>query len=118
MVQQDNDRQTVAELMILEVMAYGNHPWRVFPTRNVGERETQCGSPTKPARPGRPQPLHVSRFAIASAVVTEVGGSLSHAAVVPREYRIPAVVGAQSAMSLIGTGQLIEVDGSQGVVRV
>jgi pyruvate,water dikinase len=57
-------------------------------------------------------------FAIACAVVTEVGGLLSHAAVIAREYRIPAVVGARVATALIGDGQMIEVDGDQGVVRL
>jgi pyruvate,water dikinase len=57
-------------------------------------------------------------FATACAVVTEVGGVLSHAAVVAREYRIPAVVGARAATATIANGQMIEVDGSAGVVRV
>jgi phosphoenolpyruvate-protein kinase (PTS system EI component) len=54
----------------------------------------------------------------ASAIVTDSGGVLSHSAVVAREYRIPAVVGTGNATSTIIDGQLIEVDGNAGIVRV
>jgi pyruvate,water dikinase len=57
-------------------------------------------------------------FATVSAVVTDTGGALSHCAVVAREYRIPAVVGTGHATTRIRDGQLIEVDGNQGVVRI
>jgi pyruvate,water dikinase len=57
-------------------------------------------------------------FAIASAVVCDTGGILSHAAVVAREYQIPAVLGCVDATARISDGQTIEVDGDRGVVRV
>ena len=57
-------------------------------------------------------------FATAAAVVTDTGGVLSHCAVVAREYRIPAVVGAAMATSTIKDGQWIEVDGDKGIVRL
>lgn len=57
-------------------------------------------------------------FGVAAAVVTETGGSLSHCAIVAREYGIPAVVGAYSATQRITTGQMITVDGSSGVVTL
>ena len=57
-------------------------------------------------------------FAKAAAVVTDVGGVLSHAAVVAREYGIPAVVSTGVGTMRIKDGQLVEVDGSQGVVRI
>jgi pyruvate,water dikinase len=57
-------------------------------------------------------------FAIACAIVTEVGGSLSHTAVVAREYAIPAVVNVRDATKLLRDGQLVEVDGSGGIVHV
>jgi pyruvate,water dikinase len=57
-------------------------------------------------------------FATAAAVVTDTGGVLSHCAVVAREYRIPAVVGAAMATSSIKDGQRIEVDGDKGIVRL
>jgi pyruvate,water dikinase len=43
---------------------------------------------------------------------------LSHCAVVAREYRIPAVVGTGMATAVIRDGQLVEVDGDQGIVRI
>ena len=57
-------------------------------------------------------------FASVAAVVTDTGGALSHCAVVAREYGIPAVVGVGRATTAIADGQLIEVDGDAGVVRV
>jgi pyruvate,water dikinase len=57
-------------------------------------------------------------FATAAAVVTDTGGVLCHAAVVAREYHIPAVVGTDYATSTFQDGQLLEVDGNTGTVRV
>jgi pyruvate,water dikinase len=57
-------------------------------------------------------------FGIAAAVVTDIGGVLSHCAIVAREYRIPAVVGAGRATKAVQDGQMLEVDGSAGVVRL
>lgn len=57
-------------------------------------------------------------FASAAAVVTNVGGILCHAAVVAREYGIPAVVGTGRATVAIRDGQIIEVDGDAGIVRL
>ena len=56
-------------------------------------------------------------FAVASAIVVETGGILSHAAVTAREYGIPAVLGVDDATQVIRDGQLLEVDGSKGEVR-
>lgn len=56
-------------------------------------------------------------FVSAIAVVTEVGGALSHAGVVAREFGVPCVVGTGIALSTLTDGELIEVDGSAGVVR-
>jgi rifampicin phosphotransferase len=57
-------------------------------------------------------------FATASAVVTDVGGVLCHCAVVAREYGIPAVVGTGIGTLAIQDGQMLEVDGNAGVVRI
>jgi pyruvate,water dikinase len=57
-------------------------------------------------------------FAIAAAVVTDTGGALSHCAIVAREYGIPAVVGTGVGTKTIRSGQTIEVDGTNGVVRI
>lgn len=56
-------------------------------------------------------------FPLAAAVVTEIGGMLSHGAVVAREYGIPAVVNVPNATTALQTGDLIEVDGSTGQIR-
>lgn len=48
----------------------------------------------------------------------DTGGLLSHCAIVAREYGIPAVVGAMGASISIKDGQVIEVDGDTGEVRV
>lgn len=52
------------------------------------------------------------------AVVCDMGGELSHTMIVSRDLGIPAVVGAVGATSMIKTGDLVEVDGSNGVVRI
>jgi pyruvate,water dikinase len=55
-------------------------------------------------------------FPLVSGIVLEIGGQLSHGAIIAREYGIPAVVNVPRAMSLIQDGQTIEVDGSKGLV--
>jgi pyruvate,water dikinase len=55
-------------------------------------------------------------FLNASAVVTEVGGMLSHGAVVAREYQIPAVLGVKNATRNLKDGQQITVDGQKGMI--
>ena len=57
-------------------------------------------------------------FLTAGALVMEMGGMMSHGAVVAREYGIPAVVGIAGATERIATGQRVTVDGSAGTVRV
>ena len=57
-------------------------------------------------------------FAIASAVITETGGILSHTAITAREYKLPAVLAVAGATRLLKDGQLVEVDGAAGTVTV
>ncbi len=57
-------------------------------------------------------------FLTAGGLVMEMGGSISHGAVVAREYGIPAVVGVPGATERIITGQQITVDGSHGIVSL
>lgn len=57
-------------------------------------------------------------FLAASAVVTDLGGLLSHGAIVARELGLPCVCNTQSASSLIPDGALIRVDGGAGVVVI
>lgn len=56
-------------------------------------------------------------FTLASAVVVDTGGTLSHAAIVAREYKIPAVLATGNATKVFKDGELIMVDGSNGIVR-
>mgnify|MGYP001188350846 CR=1 FL=1 len=67
---------------------------------------------------GTTSPPWTPLFATAGAIVTDAGGILSHCAVVAREYRIPAVVGTGAATKLISDGQVLEVDGDNGIVRI
>lgn len=57
-------------------------------------------------------------FAYAAAVVTELGGPTSHAAIVAREFGVPCVVNARGAAARLETGTLVEVDGETGDVTV
>ena len=52
------------------------------------------------------------------AAVSDIGGSMSHAAIVAREYGLPAVVGTGNATSKIKDGQMIRVDGGRGIVTL
>lgn len=57
-------------------------------------------------------------FSYAAAVVTELGGPMSHAAVVAREFGVPCVVDVHGATRRLPPGALVEVDGGSGEVRV
>ncbi len=67
---------------------------------------------------GTTTPAWTPLFARASAVVTDIGGPLSHGSIVAREYGIPAVMGTGVATKRIQSGQLITVDGSAGTVTL
>lgn len=57
-------------------------------------------------------------FLAAAAVVTELGGPLSHAAIILREYAVPAVVNVTSATRVLSDGDIVRVDGDAGTVEV
>jgi phosphohistidine swiveling domain-containing protein len=63
-------------------------------------------------------PAWTSLFAMASGVVTDVGGPLSHSSIVAREYGIPAVLGTAVATRRITDGERIHVDGDAGTVTL
>ena len=63
-------------------------------------------------------PSWVPLFAIAGGLVTNTGGVLSHAAVVAREFGLPAVVGTGDATTRIADGRMVEIDGASGEVRL
>jgi pyruvate,water dikinase len=52
------------------------------------------------------------------AAVTDIGGLTSHAAIVSREYGLPAVTGTGVATSVIKTGDIVRVDGDRGIVKI
>jgi phosphohistidine swiveling domain-containing protein len=57
-------------------------------------------------------------FPRAAAVITDIGGSLSHAAIVARELGIPAVVGCGDATIRLNNGDRVRVDGGSGIVEI
>jgi uncharacterized protein YbjT (DUF2867 family) len=61
---------------------------------------------------------YTALFDTCGAVVTDIGGAMSHAAVVAREYGVPCVVDTQVAAARIPSGAVVEVDGEAGVVTV
>ena len=63
-------------------------------------------------------PAWTPLFTMASAVVTDIGGPLSHSSIVAREYGIPAVLATGAATRRICDGQTITVDGSAGMVTL
>jgi phosphohistidine swiveling domain-containing protein len=57
-------------------------------------------------------------FLVAGAVVVDVGGPLSHGAIVARELGIPAVINTRNAIHVLKTGDYVRVDGTAGVVKI
>lgn len=63
-------------------------------------------------------PVWTPLFAVAGGLITEVGGILSHGAIVAREYGIPAVMSVNGATRQIPEGKMVTVDGNEGVVYI
>ncbi|QCB97588.1 hypothetical protein E5206_12205 [Arthrobacter sp. PAMC25564] len=63
-------------------------------------------------------PSWAAAFAVATGVITDIGGMMCHAAIVCREYGIPAVVGTGFATARLTTGQRVRIDGKAGTVVV
>jgi pyruvate,water dikinase len=57
-------------------------------------------------------------FVAITGLVTEVGGLMTHGAVIAREYGLPAVVGVEHATQLIQDGQRIRVNGTDGYIEI
>jgi rifampicin phosphotransferase len=114
-------------------------PAAVFPRRETGDAlitgtPASSGSATGPVRVIREpaefgqlasgdvlvcpytNPAWTTLFQRASAVVVDSGGPASHAAIVAREYGIPAVMGTGAGTTTLTDGQLVTVDGSTGRV--
>lgn len=63
-------------------------------------------------------PTYNTLLANASAIVTQSGGLICHAAIVAREFGIPGVVGVRDVVTQISDGAWIEVDGDRGVIQL
>jgi rifampicin phosphotransferase len=57
-------------------------------------------------------------FPLVAGLVTEVGGLMTHGAVIAREYGLPAVVGVEQATLLIRDGQRIRLHGTDGFIEI
>ncbi|MCH4886762.1 hypothetical protein EZV73_04240 [Acidaminobacter sp. JC074] len=64
------------------------------------------------------EPSWTPIFTNASGVVMEIGGPLQHGGIIAREYGIPCVSGLMGIMDLVKDGDLLEVDGYNGVVKI
>ncbi|CAN5445660.1 PEP-utilizing enzyme [soil metagenome] len=101
-----------------ELLGHGSSGGRV-----VGQvRIITCEDDLAAVRPGEVLVSEVASMAwtavfnVAGALVTEFGGVMSHAAIVAREFGLPAVVGVAGATTRLWDGDLVSVDGSTGVV--
>ena len=78
----------------------------------------------KPVEPGEILVTHATEpswtpvFINAAGVVLEVGGPLQHGAIIAREYGIPCVSGLENATTAIKDGDMLEVDGTNGIVKI
>ncbi|HEV7534624.1 MAG TPA: PEP-utilizing enzyme, partial [Acidimicrobiia bacterium] len=63
-------------------------------------------------------PSWASLFLVASALVIDIGGALSHGAIVARELGVPCVINTRAGTRSLRTGDLLRVDGDRGVVTV
>ena len=61
-------------------------------------------------------PAWTPLLALAAGVVTRTGGVLSHAAIVAREFAIPAVLGVPDVMEQLDDGDVVTIDGDAGTV--
>lgn len=85
---------------------------------------TMSAAEAKNIKPGQilvtsmTSPDFIAGIKKSAAIVTNEGGILCHAAIISREFGIPCIVGTGNATQLIKTGDLIEVDGNHGFVRI
>jgi phosphohistidine swiveling domain-containing protein len=62
-------------------------------------------------------PEFVPAMKIAKAIITDQGGITSHAAIISRELKIPAIVGVKNATKILKDGDLVEVDANNGIIK-
>jgi pyruvate,water dikinase len=56
-------------------------------------------------------------FGIAGGLIVEMGGTLSHGAIIAREYGLPAIANVSRAMSLLSEDEHVTMDAAQGIVK-
>lgn len=100
------------------------HGLPASPGRATGRARVRRHGDNRPLAPGDvlvapfTDPGWTPLLAAAGAVVTDIGGVLSHASIIARELGVPAVVNCRDATTRIPEGALVEVDGDRGTVRV
>lgn len=67
---------------------------------------------------GMTRPEYLSLFKQATAVITDAGGILSHAAITARELQKPTIIGTEIATKILKDGDLVEVDADKGIVKL
>ena len=113
---------TDAEVALVEVVEGALHGSPASPGAATGKARVILSPRGAHLEPGEilvapsTDPGWTPLFLTAGGLVMEMGGMMSHGAVVAREYGIPAVVGVANATERIATGDTITVDGSSGVV--
>ena len=56
-------------------------------------------------------------FALAGGLIAEMGGTLSHGAIIAREYGLPAIANVCNALQILHTGERLDLDADRGEVR-
>lgn len=96
----------------------------IAPGKVIGRAKVLETPYEKPIRPGdilvtrATEPSWTPIFTNASGVIMEIGGPLQHGGIIAREYGIPCVSGLIGIMDMIKDGDLVEVDGDNGIVRI
>ena len=67
---------------------------------------------------GMTRPDFVPLMRKAAAIITDEGGLTCHAAIIARELGIPCVVGTRIATAVLKDGNLVEVDGTKGLIKI
>ena len=63
-------------------------------------------------------PKYLPAIHKSSAIITDQGGTLCHAAIVAREFNIPCIVGTKIATQALHDGDLVEVDATKGMIKI
>lgn len=96
----------------------------IAPGKIVGKAKVLNTPFEKPLEPGEilitraTEPSWTPIFINAAGVIMEIGGPLQHGGIIAREYGIPCVSGLMGIMDLVNDGDMIEVDGYNGVVKI